>query len=416
MLLAVLVLLGSPPSREGRAEEAGVLVAVRDLEGARVEGRLLTSGPEGVTLRAAGGERPVPWASLVRLDVLEHGDRAAARGPVLRAHLVGGERIQGRFAKPSPDGLVLSTTDAGAVTIRFDALSSLATLAPDASACSEPEARFAPADGNDVAYVLSGDATTGLLLRAETGGLVLEDARGQEREVAWDDLAVLHLENDAVEPGEAAVVELETVGGDRLLAARPPRLENDALVFGLLSDPGVEVRVPLERTLRIRAFGKAYVFASDLPFTSTFETPYPTAEDDPTRTFLDAWYGARVNRRPDGCALRLHGTSYEHGFAVHARSRVVVPIGRAFRSFRALVGIDDVALAEQGGGLVDARVLGDDKVLWEATDLRAGEAPREVGPLDVSAVDELVLEVDFGQDGLHVRDDATWADPILVRK
>ena len=45
----------------------------------------------------------------------------------------------------------------------------------------------------------------------------------------------------------------------------------------------------------------------------------------------------------------------------------------------------------------------------------ATKAARAIGPLDVAGASSLVLEVDFGEE-LHVRDYATWADPILVRK
>jgi hypothetical protein len=65
-------------------------------------------------------------------------------------------------------------------------------------------------------------------------------------------------------------------------------------------------------------------------------------------------------------------------------------------------------------GDVDAKVLGDEKVLWEAKGVKGGEPARKVGPLDVSGVKVLVLEVDFGA-GMNVNDHADWLDPILVR-
>ena len=101
---------------------------------------------------------------------------------------------------------------------------------------------------------------------------------------------------------------------------------------------------------------------------------------------------------------------------MHARSHVQLDLGGRYGTFATLVGVDDLALAETDGGQVDARILGDGKVLWEAKDLRAGQPPRRVGPLDIGDVQTLVLVIDFGSDGLHVRDYATWADPILVAK
>ncbi len=416
VLLAILTLVGSPWPRTLWAEPETLRVEVLTLEGVRVQGRLASLGPTEVSLRTPGGVRAFPLTSLLGIQNLDAATVPPAGGNTLRAHLVGGERVLGQFGGVAPDGVVIRTADVGTVTVRFDALRSLASLPPGAAACYEPEARFPPEPKDDVAYVRTGDATTGLLLRAEEGGLVLETARGQERLVAWDDLAVMHLENDPLKEDPSTVLEVETVAGSLLRTTSAPTLAKGFLEFGLRSDPEVRVRVPATHARRVRAYGKAFVFASDLPFEGTFETPYPAAGEDPTRAFLDAWYGARADRRPSGCPLTIHGVTYEHGFAVHARSRVTLETNAAYASFFTLVGVDDVALAQEGGGIVDARVRGDGKVLWEAADLRAGEPPRVVGPLDVGSVKELVLEIDFGRDGLHVRDYVTWADPILVLK
>jgi hypothetical protein len=60
-------------------------------------------------------------------------------------------------------------------------------------------------------------------------------------------------------------------------------------------------------------------------------------------------------------------------------------------------------------------VLADGKEVWTSGgSVRGGEPARTVGPLDVSGVKALVLEVDFGQE-LFVMDRADWADPVLLR-
>ena len=83
------------------------------------------------------------------------------------------------------------------------------------------------------------------------------------------------------------------------------------------------------------------------------------------------------------------------------------------------LSIDDEVFDEEGAGEkrgnLEARVLGDGKVLWKASDARAGQPALRVGPLDVSGVKQLVLEVDFGKE-LMMLDRADWVDPILVRK
>jgi len=100
---------------------------------------------------------------------------------------------------------------------------------------------------------------------------------------------------------------------------------------------------------------------------------------------------------------------------VHARSKISIPLKGAYARFDAHFGVDDEALEVKAGGIVDARILADDEVVWQARGVRAGAEPRRVGPLDVSNIDVLVLEVDYGEE-LYIGDRATWGDPVLVRK
>ena len=134
---------------------------------------------------------------------------------------------------------------------------------------------------------------------------------------------------------------------------------------------------------------------------------------------MERWVGLRVNRRSGGGPLRLGGARYRFGFGANSHSRIELPLDGAYKSFRAAFGIDDSVLlkstSEKDRGNVDARVLGDGKVLWEAKGVEAGQKPRTVGPLDVSGVKTLVLEFDFGKHGATF-DRGNWVDPVLVRK
>ena len=94
-----------------------------------------------------------------------------------------------------------------------------------------------------------------------------------------------------------------------------------------------------------------------------------------------------------------------------------MPLRKAFTSFDCRFGIDDEAVARSEGprGDVTARVLADGREVWTSGgSVRGGDAPRAVGPIDVTGVDVLTLEVDFGKEQ-HQMDRADWADPLLVR-
>lgn len=264
-------------------------------------------------------------------------------------------------------------------------------------------------------YVEGGDAFQGLLVSVDDQGFELEDERGRTERVAWSAFRVLHLSNEKPPPAKGIIGEIETHDGSRLLASPIPSFEGTHLGVSLLSAREKQLQVPTGSVRRVSFEGGAFDHATRLPFTSTFRTPYGEADDDgPGTAFRKKWFGARVDRRPTGCPLRLKGVEYAHGFAVHAHSTIRLPLARAYGRFESLFGVDDEAAEVKVGGIVDARVVADGETLWEAKGVKAGERPRRVGPLDVTGVEELVLEVTFGAEG-YMRDRATWAEPILVR-
>jgi hypothetical protein len=177
------------------------------------------------------------------------------------------------------------------------------------------------------------------------------------------------------------------------------------------------VDVPAASVRTIRWSGGAFVYASELPFTSKY-TPFVDDDSKPEyRAYRELWYGARADLRPDGCPLRIAGTTYRRGIGVHARSVVTLPLAKGFVRFECRFGIDDAPNLGGDGprGDVTARVVADGKEVWTSGgSVRGGEPARVVGPIDVTGVESLVLEVDFGAE-LHQRDRADWVDPVLLR-
>lgn len=387
-----------------------LIVEVRPLDGEIVRGPLESLSDEVVEV---GGEK-LALDSVRQIRFPDPTGEAPSRPAHLRAHLIGGERILGSFAGSVEDGLVLETPGAGRLELLFDHIATLVAVPVDAGACFEPEARHPRVDGEDIIYVDGEDAFQGLLVSVDADGFELEDQRGRTEKVTWSDFRVLHLANEPPEVVQGMVVETETHDGTKLLTLGAPKLEGGRLRMPLLSAKELVVEVPLAGVLALRFEGGRFIRAATLPFTSSFRTPYGEEDaEGKSAEFLDRWFGARANRRPTGCPLRLHGEVFAHGFAVHAHSTLRLPLSKRFSRFESLFGVDDEALEVKSGGVVDARVLADGKTIWEAKGVKAGERPRRVGPLDVEGVDELVLEVQFGPQ-LHVRDRATWADPILV--
>lgn len=407
------------PARAPAAPEGAVTVEVAPLEGPAVQGRLVALDGTAAALTTAAGNRTFPLATVRRLTRLDAAQRTLASRDHLRVTLTGGEVLLGTLhpsatggSAESADALVLQTPDLGRVSLLLEVVASVVAVSADAGPCFEPEHGYPPRE-DDVVYARSGDAITGIVLGVGAEGIEVETAvRGRTRKVAWNDLLVMHLQNDPPPPPNALRIEIETVEGSRLEAGGDIEAGDEALTFALRSSPGTRVQVPWRAIRVVRPSGGAFVYASRLPFESELVWYY--RDDEREHGYLERWFPARVNRRPSGCPLRLAGQTYRHGFAVHSHSTVTIETGKTWKRFESLFGVDDEALAVPQGGVVDARVLGDGKILWEARNVRAGEVPRRVGPLDVSGVESLVLEVDFGAE-LHVRDYGTWADPLLFR-
>ena len=100
---------------------------------------------------------------------------------------------------------------------------------------------------------------------------------------------------------------------------------------------------------------------------------------------------------------------YDRGLAVHSKSRLHYKLKPNCERFQATFG-----LLNPGGklGNVTARVIGDNKVLWEQDGITSATGALEVD-VPVKGVERLILEVDFGG-GQNVGDRAAWCNPRLI--
>lgn len=417
--LACLSLIGAgAPGRACAEEPRSALVRVLPIEGAPQRGTLLRLSAEGAALEGAGGGTlMLPLAGLRDL-VFEAPPPAAPSLDRLRLTLVGGEQLVAEGWSPAGEGLSVTSASFGTLAIPFDLVQSLVFLPARVGPCHDPLASSATSAGSDHVRLVGGDELHGTIVGATADGLTLELDRGGSRSVAWSDLLAAVLENPTLAGGSEGVVEVETTDGTLLVGSGPA--EADAargLRLALRSLSTAQARVPLERVAGVRWRGPQLVDATTLPFSSTYRPLVPPPPGSLAEAFLQRDRGARVGRRPRGCPLRLGGTTYRHGFAVHSGSEVKLALAGRFASFEVLAGIDDEATEEGRArdvvpGDVDLRVVGDGKLLWEAKGVTGAQAPRRVGPLAVAGVKELVLAVDYGSHD-ETLDRVTWADPVL---
>jgi hypothetical protein len=397
------------------------------LDGSVVAGRLEAMGPDGIRWSDGSATATLKPEDLREIRVEPPAARAAPRVPHLRLTLVTGDRILGTFAAPSKDGISVEHASAGPLTVPFEAIRSVEAMPAGGDPCLDEAAKHPPAEGSDRVHLRSGDAYSGVVVEAAAEGIRIETERGAERLVPWNALSVVHLQTEqgaaSPEPAGAGIAaEVETDDGSRFVTAAYPTGDAAAIAFALRAAPEIRVKVPWPVVRRVRTRSDRFAYASELAWTGTYFDYYEPAGDGGLNR---VWFAPRADRRPanSGCPLRIGDREYARGFGVHSRTVITVPLGGAWKAFETGIGIDDdvrrdPAEPETGEprGDVDVRILGDDRVLWEAKGVKGGEPLRRAGPLDVSGVKTLVLEVDWGGGALApAHDHADWVDPILVR-
>jgi hypothetical protein len=165
--------------------------------------------------------------------------------------------------------------------------------------------------------------------------------------------------------------------------------------FKLTTTAGLEITRPIEKLSRFDFSQGKVQYLSDLKPLVMEHTP---------------WFGGarsvdtppRPDRSLDGGPLALEGKTFPKGLAVRSRTQLVYRLGREFRRFQTVVGIDD-SIANRGHAKLIIR--GDDRVLFTA-DLSGNDKPRgRALDLDVSGVNRLELFIDYGKnrdEGDHV--------------
>lgn len=166
-------------------------------------------------------------------------------------------------------------------------------------------------------------------------------------------------------------------------------VEADALA--LTTPAGIKARLPWPTVAEIDFSQGKIVYLSDLQPQSAQWTPY-VGFSQPEGS-LAQYFRPRSDVALDGGPLKLQGTTYEKGLALHSRTQVVYRLPAKFSRFVALAGIDD-SVAPLGN--VRLTIHGDDQQLLDET-IRGGEAPKAI-ELDLKGVRRLTILADYGED------------------
>lgn len=213
---------------------------------------------------------------------------------------------------------------------------------------------------------------------------------------------VIYLRKNAPQPAAKAVCRADLTSGDTLQLASVT-WDGEQLAGRLRG--GAKINLPLSnlRTLDF-SLGKVQYLSAMEPREVKFTTFY----NDPLESLLFQYRKDRALLH--GHQLQLNKKKYARGLWIHSRTFLKYRLGKDFRRFRAVMGIDDNA-----GGVGDVRVVitGDGKTLLE-TDVRTGDKPRELD-IDVSGIRELDILVDYGRDKQSTSDHLVLAEARVIK-
>lgn len=163
---------------------------------------------------------------------------------------------------------------------------------------------------------------------------------------------------------------------------------------------GAEVHLPID-TLRRLDFSRGKLrYLSDMEPREVKYTP-----------FFDITWKYWRDRTRNGNPIRLGKTTYRRGLWIHSKTILRYRLGRDYRRFQTVMGIDQETVENSRDGKVHVVISGDGKVLLES-DVSWVDKPR-VLDVDVSGVLDLEILVDFA--GNDIADHLVLADAKVIK-
>ena len=372
-------------------------VEVTGLDGTVQTGRLVRVMPEFV-LESAAGEIALAWSDIlsIKSESANDGAEQAATAGDLQFQLSDGSLLNAAVIETRERDFTIRFYGDRSARLDLSLIAGIAVRAAGAAGRQKLDEAAAAADrSEDVAVVERGAKI--LELRGEVRRVGTDGVQffwnGRELTLPWQRLAgVVFAHPSPRESTQSVVLGNGEIYKGRVVAGDDRRIVLKSSIFDQLELAWTDVA-------RIECRSGRLVYLSDLnplhyDFTPFLEKQWPYARDA-TLT---------------GREIRLAGKLHRKGITMHSRAALVYEISGQFRQFAATVGISD-EMQERGD--VALAVLGDGRVLWEASDVRGGRPPRDV-LIDVTGVRELSLHVDFGAD-LDLSDHVCWGSARLVK-
>lgn len=375
--------------------------------GAVHRGRLLRLAEDGAIELAGGGSVVLPGPEVISL----RRERVPLPPRPLGSQILflNGDRLAGDAVELKGERLVFRPAVAPIreLTVPLALLSGLWRSAPEGEEDTDHFFRswWRQRRRHDTLLLRNSDTVEGYVAalgdRKEGGKFLRLQADKKTVDVDLAQVSALGLaaETDHPPRGRVCRGHLILADGSRLGYAAL-RAENDS--FTGITLFGAEMRLPLADVIAVYPVQSAVTPLSDLQPADYRYTPY----------FGEGTLPFNRDASAAGNDLLLGGSTYDRGIGMRSQSRLTYRLDGGYRSFTALVGMDDHT-GQKGSARVS--ILVDDKptALEGEPELTAANGPRRVR-LNVSGAHRLTLVVDYGRRG-NVQGHVDWADPLLIK-
>jgi NPCBM/NEW2 domain len=260
---------------------------------------------------------------------------------------------------------------------------------------------FARRPQSDVVFLQNGDRAAGDLLSFDQANLKLaQGGKPLQIETARIRGIAFNAGLSSLPAGKKPRLQVMLTDGSQLTGFGASRERGGPLRFTTVV--GSPLEIPLAAVSSIRFLDGRTTYLSDL---------------DPVLSHVTGFFGspARVaparNRNVLGGPLVVRGTEYPKGLGTRSQSRIEFELAGHYRRFQALAALDDLAGRKGCARFVVER---DGARLFESGLVTGADAPRAVGPFDVTGAHRLVLIVDYGELA-DINDWADWCDALVIR-
>jgi hypothetical protein len=371
-------------------------VEVSTLQGQTHSGRMLRLTREELTLLRGEDELLIPVSQLLGLSFVSpgHNDAPLPRGP--RVTLADGTHFGFDTLVSTATQFTLETPQAGRFQLPTTAVANVRFGPSDSRVAVSWDELCARQVKQDLLVVRKGD--------------VLDFLDGTIGPIGEEFLTLIH-EGDEIPVRRSKVFgviyarrqqdeakpkcKIHSLSGDEL-NARDVSYDGKVLTAVLAAGAQIEASAASLSSIDFSLGKLAYL--SDMEPREVDYTPY-----------FDIVWEYRRDRNLDGGPLRVGEKQYDRGLSIHSRTLLRYRLGRNYRRFQAVVGIDRVVNRR---GNVHLVIHGDDKTLFEE-DVLGTDEPRKLD-LDVSGVRDLKILVDFGDD-LDISDHLDLADAKVLK-